>query len=470
MHPESFERARAKLAGEDQEHVLRFWPRLDRETRAALLRQVAVIDFAAVRRMRALLRESVAGAAQRSAEEALPAAVVEMSAAERAAAEERGVAELRAGRVGALLVAGGQGSRLGFDGPKGAYPIGPVSNAVLFHFHARKLLALGRAHGRPVPFFVMTSEANDAATRACFSAHEWFGLDPADVFFFQQGMWPALDAEGRLILDAPGHLFMSPDGHGGALSALAASGALAEMERRALSTLFFWQVDNPLVEVADPAFVGLHLLRAADISVKVCAKRDPHEGLGVVVRRGGGHALVEYTELSDEQKQRRRPDGELHFKYGSVAIHLFALPFLRREARTELPLHVAHKKIVTCDAAGAPVRPDRPNGYKFEKFIFDLLPRAGRVVNLAFDRRDEFSPVKNAEGADSPASCRRDLSSKWARWLAQAGVRVPADAAGTPAVAVEIDPAFAHSPAALRARLARGEAPDVTRPIWLREP
>ncbi|MDD5707609.1 MAG: UDPGP type 1 family protein [Kiritimatiellae bacterium] len=463
----TYEDAAQQLRAEEQEHLLRFWKTLAEEQRRRLLEQIALLDFAAIRRMRALLEQRAAGVRHG---DAVPADVVEMLPQERAAATARGEQELRAGKVGVLLVAGGQGSRLGFEGPKGAFPIGPVSNAVLFHFHARKVLALGRAYGARLPFYIMTSDSNDAATRACFAEHGFFGLDAGDVCFFQQGMWPALDPRGRVIMDAPDHVFMSPDGHGGLLSALASSGELADMERRGLSTIFYQQVDNPLVEVADPAFVGLHLLRGADLSIKVCAKRDPQEGLGVVVKRDGRYGMVEYTELTDEQKQRRRDDGELYFRYGSVAIHLFALPFLRREAETELPLHMAHKKIPVCDDHGHTTTPKAPNGYKFEKFIFDVLPHADTLINLVFDRHDEFSPVKNATGPDSPATCKRDLIAKWARWLTEAGVEVPRGADGHPLMPVEIDPAFAHSPASLRARLARMSPPDLSGPLWLRDP
>ena len=398
-----------------------------------------------------------------------PAPVVELAGADLAAAREAGEAELRAGRVGAIVVAGGQGSRLGFDGPKGCYPVGPVSNAPLFHFHARKLLALARAYGRPVPFYVMTSRTNDEATRAFFERNDFFGLPRGDVFFFPQAMWPALDPDGRIVLDAPGHLFLGPDGHGGMLAALERSGALADMRRRGVGSLFYFQVDNPMVDVADPAFVGRHVARGADLSIKVCAKRDPQEGLGVVVRRGGRTEIVEYTEFTDEQKNERLPSGELRWKYGSVAIHVFSRAFLEREAAAGLPLHVAHKKVPHVDAEGRTVKPAAPNAYKFEKFIFDSLADARIVENVAFDREAEFSPVKNAEGNDSPATCRADLSRKWARWLRAAGVEVPLDSRGYPTHKIEIDPAFAHDAAALAARFAAGEPrPAPGGDIWLR--
>ena len=173
----------------------------------------------------------------------------------------------------------------------------------------------------------------------------------------------------------------------------------------------------------------------------------------MVVERDGRCEMVEYTEFTDEQKNRRRPDGELYYKFGSVAIHVFSFDFLKREAAAALPLHIAHKKIAFCADDGTVVKPDKPNGYKFEKFIFDVLPDAKTVVNVAFDRADEFSPVKNAEGVDSPAPCRRDLVAKWTRWFDACGVKVPDGAT------VEIDPAFANSPKELMTRLCTGFVP-----------
>jgi len=377
-----------------------------------------------------------------------------------------GESALRAGKVGVLLVAGGQGSRLGFEGPKGVFPVGPVSDASLFEIHAHKVLALERRYGGGVPLYIMTSDTNDAATREFFAANRYFGLSPERVVFFMQGMWPALTADGRIVLDAPDHVFLSPDGHGGILSALKASGTLDDMIRRGLETLFYFQVDNPLVEVADPAFIGLHRLQMADVSVKVCAKRDPDEGLGVVVSRGVRQAVVEYTELTPEQKHARSADGELVFKFGSVAIHVFSLAFLKREVESGLPIHVAHKKVPYCDASGRLVKPDKPNAFKFEKFIFDTIPDASRVLNVAFAREDEFSPVKNASGADSPATTKRDQVRKFARWLEAAGVSVPRGCDGESLHPIEIDPLYALDAAELKATLPKGFA--ISGPVLLR--
>ena len=425
--------ASGKLASCGQEHLLAYWKELSKKERSALLEQIAAIEPEDLRRCgEALGRDgnvpdSSKGKAPKVARLRGTALLKAIAAGEK---------ELRKGRVAALLVAGGQGSRLGYDGPKGCYPVGPISGAPLFYFHARKILARSIRYGAPIPFYVMTSEANNAATVACFEENDYFGLDPENVFFFTQGMWPGMTKDGKVILDAPGHIFMSPDGHGGLLAALKRSGALADMKRRGIKSVFFFQVDNPLVEIADPAFIGHHVLEKSEYSLKLCAKRDPYEKVGMPMRFGSSYRMVEYTEMTDEQCNRRGKDGELYFKYGSPAIHVFDRAFLEREASKPMPLHLAFKKIPAL-VNGKVVKPAEPNGYKFEKFIFDILPNAKRAAFLAFEQKDEFSPVKNAEGSDSPGTCRADMRSKWVGWLEEAGMKVPPD------MPVEIDPVYA---------------------------
>jgi len=460
----SFEQARVVLAQNGQVHLLDHWNRLSAVGKAGLLDQIAELDLTGLSQMRETLRSVSGKTATHTDIE--PADVVELGGSELAMARSVGEEAVRKGSVAVLLVAGGQGSRLGFEGPKGEFPIGPVSNVPLFSIHARKILGLEKKYGAKVPFYVMTSQANDAETQRFFDQQQYFGLAPDRVRFFAQGMWPALWPDGRVVLDAPGHLFQSPDGHGGVLRALEQRGMFEDMRKRGIQTVFYFQVDNPLVDIADPAFVGVHLQKRADISVKVCTKRDAQEGLGVVVRKGGRDAVVEYTELTKEQKEARRSDGRLRFLYGSVAIHVFSRGFLEREAAARLPLHVAHKKVPYCDANGATAQPDKPNAYKFEKFIFDVIPDADRSVNVAFAREDEFAPVKNASGNDSPDTCRAALTAKYARWLELCGVKVPRDTAGNPGVRIELDPAFALGADDLKAKLPNGYK--VAGDVWLK--
>lgn len=425
--------ASGKLASCGQEHLLAYWKELSKKERSALLEQIAAIEPEDLRRCGEALGRD--GNVPDSSKGKAPK-VARLRGAALLKAIAAGEKELRKGRVAALLVAGGQGSRLGYDGPKGCYPVGPISGAPLFYFHARKILARSIRYGAPIPFYVMTSEANNAATVACFEENDYFGLDPENVFFFTQGMWPGMTKDGKVILDAPGHIFMSPDGHGGLLAALKRSGALADMKKRGIKSVFFFQVDNPLVEIADPAFIGHHVLEKSEYSLKLCAKRDPYEKVGMPMRFGSSYRMVEYTEMTDEQCNRRGKDGELYFKYGSPAIHVFDRAFLEREASKPMPLHLAFKKIPALEN-GKVVKPAEPNGYKFEKFIFDILPNAKRAAFLAFEQKDEFSPVKNAEGSDSPGTCRADMRSKWVGWLEEAGMKVPPD------MPVEIDPVYA---------------------------
>ena len=415
-----------------QEHVLAYWKRLAKNERKELLAQVATLEPKSLKQCAAALET---GGDRFDSSTGLAPKVAELSGAALKKAIAAGEKELRAGRVAALLVAGGQGSRLGYDGPKGCFSIGPITGAPLFYFHARKILARSIRYGATIPFYVMTSEANNAATQKCFEENDFFGLDPKNVFFFTQGMWPGMTKDGKIILDRPGHIFMSPDGHGGLLAALRRSGALDDMRARGIKSVFFFQVDNPLVEIADPAFIGYHVLQKSEYSLKLCAKRDPFEKVGIPMQFGKTYRMVEYTEMTKEQCLRKK-DGRLYFLYGSPAIHVFDRAFLAREAAKAMPLHLAFKKIPFV-SDGKVVQPKEPNGYKFEKFIFDILPKAKRTAFLAFDPKDEFSPVKNAEGSDSPATCRADLRAKWTKWLSEIGVTVPAD------LPVEIDPVYA---------------------------
>lgn len=429
-----------------QEHVLAYWKKLSKKDQTALLAQVATIEPKNVKYCASALGKG--GDVLDSSKGKAPK-VAELKGKALADAVALGEKELKAGRVAALLVAGGQGSRLGYDGPKGCYSIGPITGAPLFYFHARKILARSVRYGKPIPFYVMTSEANNAATVACFEEHNYFGLDPKDVFFFTQGMWPGMTKEGKIILDQPGHVFMSPDGHGGLLAALKKSGALADMKKRGIKSVFFFQVDNPLVEIADPAFIGYHVAQKSEYSLKLCAKRDPYEKVGMpmafTAKGVTQYRMVEYTEMTDEQCNRKAKNGDLYFKYGSPAIHVFDRAFLEREAGKDMPLHLAFKKIPAV-VDGKVVKPSEPNGYKFEKFIFDILPNAKTAAFLAFDQKNEFSPVKNAEGSDSPATCKADLQAKWRRWFAEVGVTVPET------LPLEIDPGYAVDTADLKAK------------------
>ena len=457
---------RAHAAG--QGGVLRFWAGLDLAGRRRLAEELAGVDFGLVGR---LIAEHVtnkgSGAAPAAPGPAPEPAPVERLPADPAgrAGQERfrraGEAALAAGRVAALVVAGGQGTRLGFDGPKGGYPCGPVTGRTLFRHHAEKVLAASRRWGRAIPWLVMTSAANDRATREYLAAEGFFGLDPGTVPVFQQGMLPASDRAGQLVLEAPDRLALSPNGHGGTIGALAGAGLLSRLAAQGVEAVSYFQVDNPLVRALDPVFIGRHLAAGAEMSIKVVRKREALEKVGVAVRRGGRLEVIEYSDLPAELAAERDGGGELRYWAGSIAIHVFALPFLARlaeEARAGggLPYHRAEKAVPCVDGSGQTVRPAGKNGIKFECFIFDALPLARRGLVVETCREQEFAPIKNAAGEDSAESCRALLVAEWARWIEAAGGAVPRRADGAVDGRIEISPLYALDEAELAGKLPAG--------------
>jgi UDP-N-acetylglucosamine/UDP-N-acetylgalactosamine diphosphorylase len=432
-----------------QGHVFRFWDRLDDAGREALRRQAGRIALPAL--IRAFEATRVATHHPGVVEPLDVVAQVERGGdpAAWAEAEERGRALLAEGRVAMMVVAGGQATRLGYAGPKGDFPLGPVTGRTLFAQQAQKIRALRRHFGQPIPWYVMTSEATDSATRRAFEAAGYFDLPEGDVFFLRQGMVPGFDFQGKLLLERPDRVFENPNGHGGSLIALLDSGALDDMTHRGIDTIFYYQVDNPLVPIGDPAFLGFHALARAEISCKVLRKREPGEKVGVVARVDGRPGVVEYTEISDEHRHARDENGELVFWAGNMAVHGFDTAFVRRVARDAdslLPYHASAKKIPTIDAEGQPVKPEAPNGYKLERFVFDALPAAKRVSVVEADRDLEYAPVKNAEGGESPLTARRALIERYRRWLQEAGIDLP-----PPGIAIEIDEALVSGAEDLRA-------------------
>jgi UDP-N-acetylglucosamine/UDP-N-acetylgalactosamine diphosphorylase len=455
----------AKFNAAGQGQVFAFWPQLDAGARAALAAQAAEIDLDEVARLhRSLVVEKSAAVANVAALEPAPYEPLPAhggDATKWAQARAAGEEALRAGRVAAFVVAGGQGTRLGYDGPKGTFPVTPVKHKPLFQVFAEKLLAAGRRYGKPLHWFIMTSHANHAATEAFFEQHKFFGLERAHVHFFRQGRMPAVSFDGKILLETKSSIALSPDGHGGSLRALHRSGALDLMAREGIDTLSYFQVDNPLVRCIDPEFIGFHLLARSEMSSKMVPKAYPEEKVGHFCVQDGRLVVVEYSDMPMAMQRETRPDGALRFIAGSIAIHILDREFARQmaagpstgsgQAAAALPFHRADKKIPTVDASGAPVKPERPNGVKFEMFVFDALPFAKNPIVIETNRADDFSPVKNAEGVDSPKTCSEDQQRQFARWLKAAGANVATDATGLPAQKIEISPLYGYDAETVKA-------------------
>jgi len=436
----------ARLTAHGQEHLLQFWDELSADRQNTLARQIEDIDLP---QLSALVKSSEStgeSPAQKARRAVPPANLVTVSgdgeqvSREWAGAGRAGEALLRAGRVGVILVAGGEGTRLGFPHPKGEFPIGPVSGKSLFQLLAEQVVARSKRAGAPIPYYVMTSRATHAATIAFFQKHQYFGLDGGNVQFFQQGNMPAVDRQsGRILMSSKHELALNPDGHGGLLAALQHANLLDDMRRRGIDFLYYHQVDNPLARVCDPAFLGFHLERQSEVSTKVVAKLSPEERMGVAVDVDGRTQIIEYSDLPAEIASRRDARGNVLLWAGSTAMHVFSRTFFERlrDSHIELPFHRAVKKVPFVDEAGQPVEPATENAIKFERFIFDVLPLAELSLVVEARREEEFCPLKNKSGDFSPEHVRAGMSRLYAGWLRAAGAVVPD---GLP---VEISPRYA---------------------------
>jgi len=467
-------RARFEAAG--QGHVFRFVDRgaVSRAGAAGLVAQLERVDAALCNELFAATLAAAAAPPPPGALAPPPGVVAASSGA--AAWRARGLALLAAGRGAALVLAGGQGTRLGSARPKGEYDIGLPSRKPLFRLLAerlRRVAALAGGAGRPparVPLYVMTSPMTDADTRAYFSAHACFGLPPEDVVFFCQGTLPCFDEAGKFLLAAPGELAEAPDGNGGLYRAAHGAGVVADLAARGAAGVHVFAVDNAAVAPADPVFLGFCDERGADVGSKACPKAGPHEKVGVLAVRDGAYAVVEYSELDASTAEALDPStGELAFNAGNICMHFYSTPFLQTAcAPAALPkvYHVARKAIpVAREDAGAPgegagagagAPPATAKGIKLESFIFDVFGAARAMAVLQIERAAEFAPVKNAPGAaeDSPDTARELLFRLHARWLAAAGAAV--EAGGGPrapggAPAVEVSPLVSVAGEGLRA-------------------
>jgi UDP-N-acetylglucosamine/UDP-N-acetylgalactosamine diphosphorylase len=463
--PMDFAAARARLDAVGQSHVLNFFPSLTPHQQHTLLAQIGSIDLDALPK---LINDYVKNKPAFSLPQDLkPATYYPYDAAapfrpyDKPAAAHAGRELLRAGKVAAFVVAGGQGSRLGFEGPKGCYAAGVLSNKTLFQLFAEQLLAASRTYGKPVPWYIMTSPLNHDATVAFFHDHAFFGLSAANVRFFQQGVMPSLDIHsGKMLLASPAEIATNPDGHGGAIKALWVSGSIADMKSRGIEHVSYFQVDNPHANILDPVFLGLHASApdsSAEMSSKMIPKAYPEEKLGVFCLANGKTEVIEYSDLPAHLAQERLPDGRLRFNAGSIAIHAVGLKFLERlnnDTAFQLPYHRAEKKIPCIDpASGAKIDPASNNGVKLERFVFDALALCSKSILYETDRTEEFAPIKNATGIDSAESCRQLQTKRAANWLDAAGIPVPRKPDGTPDCILEISPLTATSSQQLAERV-----------------
>lgn len=411
-----------KVYSHKQEHVFEYWDELSYSEKAVLLKELSEVDFDLLKKLYTLNEEVVPSLFE-------PAPFIRKPRDEKekqafSDAEKKGIEHLKSGKVAAFIVAGGQGSRLGFEGPKGKFPAGPVSGKSLFHFHGEKVYAASKKYSTVIPYLIMTSTDNHEETMAFFEQENYFCLNKNDVYFFKQNMIPSLDDKGNLVLSDKNRLFRNPDGHGGSITALQSSGVLKILKKRGIETLSYFQVDNPLVKIIDPAFIGFHLIHSADISSKALIKAYAEEKTGVFVKFSNNKTgIIEYSDMPEEKLHMKDSQGNLSYTAGSPAIHIFSISFIEQitTAGGTLPYHTARKDIKVLKNGEYKT----VNGYKFEKFVFDALPLANKDIILETERHEEFAPIKNSTGADSPESAAELMHNLYSSWLTSKGIKIP---------------------------------------------
>ncbi|KAJ2781656.1 UDP-N-acetylglucosamine pyrophosphorylase [Coemansia interrupta] len=445
---ESLAALKQRYADAGQDHVFKFFNDLDDDAAAAFFEQLSGIDIEQCNRFFDRTARKPESPSQQQEPDVLeplasdafastlPSSSSSASPDQLQAWREEGMRLIRENKVAVMLLAGGQGSRLGSSAPKGCYDIGLPSHKSLFTVQADRIRRLQQlaGEGTTIPWLVMTSGPTMVATKKAFADSDYFGLSADDVFFFNQGVLPCFDMDGKVMLESPGRLAVAPDGNGGVYGGMRASGAVEWMRERGIEHIHSYCVDNCLVRVADPVFLGYAATLGAECGALVVPKKAWDEPVGVICKRNGLYGVVEYSEITQETAQQTRSNGELAYNAGNICNHYYSIDFLHKrvpEIEANLEHHVARKKIPYVDDAGETIRPTKPNGIKLERFVFDVFPYVENLAILEVDRKDQFSPLKNGPGAgaDCPETSRSDLIDQCIRFAEAAGATVqrPAD-------------------------------------------
>ncbi|GAA5875516.1 hypothetical protein JCM8547_001687 [Rhodosporidiobolus lusitaniae] len=456
-----------------QGHVFTFWDTLKPEEQAKLFKQLQSINPTRVNSIVAAALQVEKDAPASTSEDITPPPAESTDSVighEEDAKNwnEVGLQAVRDGKVGVLLMAGGQGTRLGSSAPKGCYNIGLPSHKSLFQLQAERIkrLEVVAGAGKAIPWYIMTSGPTRKPTEDFFAQNGYFGLSKENVIFFEQGVLPCITDDGKIFLDTPSSVAVAPDGNGGLyaavkapLSSSSAASVLSDLSSRGIEYLHAYCVDNCLVRVADPVFLGACISRKADCGAKVVKKTVATESVGVVAQKAGKFAVVEYSEISKEMSEQQDSNGDLAFRAANIANHFYTRAFLEEVANydeTRMPFHIAHKKIPHVDlSSGETLKPSKPNGMKLEQFVFDVFPFVKSFALLEAFRAQEFSPLKNAPGtgSDDPETSRRDLLSENRRWLEEAGATL-ADG-----VEVELSPLVSYA----------GEGLEAAKGLWIKK-
>lgn len=392
-----------KLEAFGQTQLLKFFDELNEGQQESLLAQIDQLDLSVLEQLEN--EKNV----QRGSFEPLGAVTLDEIEQNKELFRATGLNAIRHGKAACVLLAGGQGSRLGFEHPKGMFNIGVNRELYIFECLFNNLMEVTDEAGAFVHIFIMTSESNDSETREFLAENKYFGYSEEYVHFFIQEMAPAVDENGKILLADKSTIAMSPNGNGGWFSSMCNAGLFTLIEREGIQWLNVFAVDNVLQRMADPVFIGATIESGCSCGGKVVAKADPEEHVGVLCLEDGKPSIVEYYEMTDEMINRRTPDGTLAYNYGVILNYLFRTDKLLATLDKKLPLHMAHKQVTHVNDNGDIVEPEKPNAYKFETLVLDMIHMQDSCLAYEVVREREFAPVKNKEGVDSVVSARELL-------------------------------------------------------------
>ena len=401
----NLETIRRTLRKYSQEHLLNGYERLDEVKQRQLLEQIESTDFELIN---SLYNNTKKEFTMPEAE----IAPIEYLDKEKLNGyyrtfQETGEQAIRNGKLAAVTMAGGQGTRLGHEGPKGTFDIGLESHKSLFELLSDSLKAQGKLYGVTIPWFIMTSEENNDDTVAFFAKNRYFGYEKdKNIFFFKQGELPMVDTEGKILIGEDGLIKEAADGHGGIYEALVKNGMTKKMRELGVEWIFIGGVDNCLVKMVDPLLMGIAIQKQVTAAGKSVVKANPQEKVGVFCKKNGKPSVVEYTEIPQEMAEATDERGELIYGESHILCNLFNINAVERMGSKPLPYHSAFKKATYIDKDGNKIVPDGPNAYKFEAFLFDAFGELDDMAILRVKREEEFAPVKNAAGVDSPETAR----------------------------------------------------------------
>lgn len=401
----NYEQAKALLQEKGQEQLLAYYDELDANGKAKLLEAIENIGWDFEEALKNPVDMSGKG---RDIKPIKGLRLTEINK-NREKYEKLGVDAVKAGKVAAVLLAGGMGTRLGVDGPKGAYDIGITKPLYIFEQQMKNLAEVNQKCGVFVPLYIMTSDKNHAQTTAFWKEHNYFGYPESEVKFFKQDMAPAVDFNGKIFLETKDTPALSPNGNGGWFTSMQRAGLVDDLKKRGVEWLNIYAVDNVLQRIADPVFVGATIDSGVNCGAKVICKTNPYEKVGVLCMDGDQPDIIEYYELTEEMANQKDENGDLAYLYGAIMNYLFRLSKLEEIANKKIPVHIVQKKIECLCEDGVTRKPEKENGKKFETLVVDLIKPMGSVLPFEVVREKEFAPIKNKTGVDSVESARELL-------------------------------------------------------------